>query len=222
MILSRLGPILAVIIFLLAVSVPSAVPAGENVILLTGFEPFGGDKVNSSWEAIKNLDGQTFRSHTIKSRLLPVTYQGSTEELKRLINRFSPRVVICFGLSGRRFVSIETIARNQDKTTFPDNDGVVRNGVAIVPGGPAEKPPRLPVRDIYQALKESGIPVDMSSNAGGYVCNHVFYTLMSRPLDDSVPRGFIHLPSLNDSTFSPQNLERAVMTILRVVMNSGG
>jgi pyroglutamyl-peptidase len=118
-------------------------------------------------------------------------------ELRGAVRASSPDVVICFGQAdGRTEISIERFAHNLDEAVKTDNDGAAGSGTAIDPGGPAAYPATLPVDELVAALRAEAIPAAPSRDAGGYLCNHVFYVLMGL-LEAERPQalgGFVHVP----------------------------
>lgn len=183
--------------------------AGEPVILLTGFEPFGGARVNASWEAVKGFQGETIAGHRVETLELPVIYDAIDAPLKAAIEKFKPAVVICFG-EGTATIQIETVARNgyhpakpkDNKGQRPPREKVVTNGKDVLKTG-------LPALEIANALNGSDIPARLSQEAGGYLCNECFYRLMAIETGPAV-RGFIHVPVLGtkDEKGVPFNVER--------------
>ena len=169
-------------------------------ILLTGFEPFDGQSINPSWEAVHALHGKRIAGHRVVARRLPVTFGASLKLLRAAIREVSPALVICVGLAGgRTHISLERIAINVDDARIPDSDGDQPVDEAIVAGGPAAYFATLPIKSMLAGLRAAGFPVEVSQTAGTYVCNHVFYGLMhalrQRP---RIRAGFIHIP------YSPQ------------------
>jgi pyroglutamyl-peptidase len=155
--------------------------------LVTGFEIFGEHEVNPSQLIAEELDGV----------VLPVSYERAATALRAAIDEREPDLVVCFGLAhDRTAISVERWAHNLDEATTVDNEGAAGSGRAIDPAGPLALASTLPVDAIVAALAEEGIPAEVSRDAGGYLCNHVFYELMhlierERP---ETRGGFIHVP----------------------------
>lgn len=159
-------------------------------LLLTGFEPFGGMPVNPSWEAVRPLDGEVWGEVVLRAVRLPVSYAKAPGALRDAIETFRPDAVVMFGLAqARNAVALERVARNRSEGTA-DNEGATASG-AIEPGGPATRPSTLPLDRIHRALAEAGIPAGWSDDAGGYLCNRVFWEGCAVA---GVPAGFVHLP----------------------------
>lgn len=168
-------------------------------ILLTGFEPFGGEATNPSMEIARRLHGLTIGRHTVEAALLPCVFGAARRELLRNVARHRPKVVICLGLAaGRRAVTPERVAINVDDARIPDNASRQPTDRPIVRGGPAAYWSTLPIKAIVAAIAARGVPAEVSSTAGTFVCNHVFYALMhhlaTEPAARGVRGGFIHLP----------------------------
>jgi pyroglutamyl-peptidase len=165
-------------------------------LLLTGFEPFGDDPDNPSWEAVRRLHGRVVAGHRVVAVRLPVAFGSSLRVLRGAIRETRPALVLCVGLAGGRAqLSLERIAINVDDARIPDNAGQQPVDAPIIEGGPAAYFSTLPLKAMLLALRESGIPAEVSQSAGTYVCNHVFYGLMhalrTRP---AVRAGFVHIP----------------------------
>lgn len=165
-------------------------------ILLTGFEPFGGECSNPSWDAVQALDGERIGAHRVAVRCLPVEFGASLAALRQAIHELSPTLVLCIGQAGGRAqLSLERVAINIDDARIPDNAGACPIDEPIVADGPAAYFSDLPIKAMLQALREAGIPAEVSQTAGTYVCNHVFYGLMHLLRNaPGVRGGFIHIP----------------------------
>jgi len=173
-------------------------------VLVTGFEPFGEHAVNPSALVAKSFDGV----------VLPVSYARAAGALRAAIDDADPDVVLCFGLADNRTkVSVERFAHNLDEASTTDNDAASGSGTEIDPAGPLAFRSTLPVDDIVAALDSEGIPAEVSRDAGGFLCNHVFYVLM-QTLDPKRIGGFIHVPPA--SVLPPDDLVRAAGVIVAV------
>jgi pyroglutamyl-peptidase len=170
----------------------------QGTVLLTGFEPFGGDSENPSWEAVRVLDGAIIDGHRIAARRLPVAFGESVRELRAQIDALRPEMVMCVAQAGGRAqLSIERVAINIDDARIADNLGAQPIDTPVVESGPAAYFSDLPIKAMLAALRAVGIPAEISQTAGTYVCNHVFYGLMhalSEPGYAGVRGGFIHIP----------------------------
>ncbi len=168
----------------------------DRVILLTGFEPFGGERTNPSWEVASWLDGKEIGGATIHTLELPVNCRRASKMVTDAIARTNPAAVLGLGQAGGRpALSIEKVAVNlADERASHESDGGA-NAKPVVAGGPDAYFVRLPIAPMLRAIARGGIPASLSLSAGVYVCNTVMYamlhTLRARP---RVPAGFIHLP----------------------------
>ncbi|HCN98640.1 MAG TPA: pyroglutamyl-peptidase I [Leclercia sp.] len=169
-----------------------------QTVLITGFEPFGGETLNPSWEVVKQLDGMIIDNCRVVARQLPCVFGESLEVLNAAIDALQPSVVLAIGQAGGRVdVTIERVAINVDDARIPDNRGQQPVDVAIVPDGPAAWFSTLPIKAMVEALREAGIPASVSQTAGTFVCNHVMYGVLHKLADrPEVKGGFIHIPYL--------------------------
>jgi pyroglutamyl-peptidase len=171
----------------------------HQTILLTGFEPFGGDFSNPAREIATALDGHEFETYRVKSLVLPVDGARAPQRLIKRIDALEPVAVIMLGLArGRVQIALERVAVNLLDYRIPDNAGRVHHGQPIAVGGPDAYFSTLPTARILELWHSSNQPGYVSNTAGLYLCNQVFYTarhhLETRGCSN-VPAGFIHLPS---------------------------
>lgn len=167
-----------------------------RTVLLTGFEPFGGDDRNPSQEIAQALDGCRLPGCVVVGSVLPCVFGDSLGRLRQLIRAHRPEITLCLGLAGGRAeITPERIAINLDDARMADNAGAQPVDRAVVRRGPAAYFSTLPVKAIVGRLRQEGIPAAVSHSAGTFVCNHVFYGLMHalRKLEGA-RGGFIHVP----------------------------
>lgn len=163
-------------------------------ILLTGFEPFDGAEVNPSWEAVLRVP-ECVAGREVHRLRLPVVYGEAAEMLRREIEMLRPEVVICCGVAGgRQAVTPELVAINYRCARIADNAGRLYQGEKIVPDGPAACMTVLPVHGMIDAVKAEDIPCALSFSAGAYVCNDVYWALLSCEPDFGHRGLFIHVP----------------------------
>ena len=187
-------------------------------VLLTGFDAFGGARVNPSWLAVQALDGQELNGHRWVGAQLPTTFEGSTEALTQLLKRHQPVLVICVGQAGgRSALSIERVAININDARIADNSGQRPLDTPVVSGGPAAYFSTLPIKAMVLAMQQAGVPASVSQTAGTFVCNHVFYALLhalrrrrAGPNETKVRGGFIHVPYLPGQGLPCMPLEEMV------------
>ena len=167
-------------------------------ILVTGFEPFGGEATNPSMELVKALKPQIGEAH-IHTAILPVTASGGLQAALRAIEKIGPDAVVCVGQAGGRCaVTVERLAVNVDDFSIPDNEGQQPRNLPIVVGGPDAYLSTLPVEKMVEAMRGAGVPAAISNSAGTYVCNHVMYGV-AHYLHQHKPQavsGFVHIPYL--------------------------
>jgi pyroglutamyl-peptidase len=167
-------------------------------VLVTAFEPFGGERVNSSLEALRRLPPRVGRLE-IGTAPLPTSYSRSLPALEAAIAAAQPALVLCTGQAGdRSALCVERVAVNVQDARIPDNDGEQPIDAPVIKGGPAAYLATLPVRAAVAALRAAELPAQVSMSAGTFVCNHVFYGLMHlaarRPA--AFRAGFLHVPAL--------------------------
>ncbi|MEV0604609.1 pyroglutamyl-peptidase I [Streptomyces sp. NPDC050315] len=166
-------------------------------VLLTGFAPFDGERVNPSWQAVQAVAADPPPGYEIATAELPCVFGAANDALRRAVADADPEVVLCVGQAGGRpDVTVERVAINIDDARIPDNSGAQPIDVPIVEDGPAAYFATLPVKACVAAVREAGLPASVSQTAGTFVCNHVFYGLMhlvatERP---AVRGGFVHVP----------------------------
>jgi pyroglutamyl-peptidase len=143
------------------------------------------------------LDGQSINAHLIEAVCLPTKFAAARRDLSELLKR-PWAMVLCVGQAGgRAALGLERVAINVNDARIPDNDGQQPIDEPVVPGGPPAYFSTLPLKACVQALREAGLPAEVSNSAGTFVCNHVFYVLMHALADrPGVPAGFVHLPWL--------------------------
>lgn len=176
-----------------------------TTVLLTGFEPFGGDGSNPSAEAVRLVAATWAGPAELITAILPVTFTDAAASVRGLIEEHRPDIVIATGLAGgRTAVTPERVAINLIDARIPDNAGRRPVDEQVVPGAPAAYFSTLPVKSIARDLRAAAIPSEVSFTAGTFVCNQVFYAVMhdsalreEREHDASRPAvraGFIHVP----------------------------
>lgn len=179
---------------------PAAARRDETTVLVTGFEPFGGERINPSRQAVQALHDSRIAGHRVIGAELPTVFGTSLQALRALLRQHRPTLVLCVGQAGGRgALSLERVAINVDDARIPDNAGAQPVDCAVVEGGPAGYFSTLPIKAMRQALLDAGINAEVSQTAGTFVCNHVFYGLMhelTHPEWRGVRGGFIHVPWL--------------------------
>lgn len=177
-------------------------------ILVTGFQPFGGEKINPAWEAIRVLPDSIVGSKVIKLQI-PVVFGIGADVVSTAIDHINPDIVLCVGQAGGRAkITPEFVGINYRDARIPDNDGNQPHAQRIVEDGPDAYFATLPVRAMTEAMNEAGIPAALSYTAGTYVCNDVMYSML-HVLATKYPdaRGaFMHVPfATEQATKKPVN-----------------
>lgn len=176
-------------------------------ILVTGFNPFGGEKVNPALEAVKSLPSEIHGAeiHWVE---IPTVFYRSAEVLEAEIVRFQPDAVLCIGQAGgRASLTPERVAINQDDARIPDNQGNQPIDTPIRLDGQAAYFSTLPIKAMVQAIKEEGLPATVSNTAGTFVCNHLMYQALYLA-DKKFPNmraGFMHIPYMTEQVINKPN-----------------
>ena len=171
------------------------------VVLLTGFDAFGGDTVNPSWLAAQALHGEVIAGHVVVAAQLPTEFVASKTAIGALLRRHKPALVLCLGLAGgRSALSLERVAINLQDARIADNAGAQPVDIPVVRSGTAAYFSTLPVKAMLDSLTSASINAEISQTAGTFVCNHVFYVLMRALKKQSswgkIRGGFMHVPYL--------------------------
>ena len=195
------------------------------VILVTAFEPFGFGRTNGSWEAVRGLAGKYFGNARIVIGQLPVVWGSAADEIRRLVRMYRPIAIVGFGQAGSEPVRLEKTARNS-RQILTDNKGWIPSKLKIYADGPRRLATSLPFHLIQNNLRAQGIPAKTCNNAGGYLCNEAFYTLMhdpGTPEAKKVRRGFIHVPPLNARVkkvrFDRKMLQRTAEIVIETIVD---
>lgn len=168
-------------------------------VLLTGFDPFGEERINPATEAVQSIDGEIIDDYEVSTLEVSTVFDKCIQQLKDAIEEVTPDLVICVGQAGGRSdISLERVAINVNDARIPDNDGKQPIDTSVIQSGPSAYWSTLPIKAIVESLKNNGIPASVSQTAGTFVCNHIFYGLMHElyTMHPSVRGGFIHIPFL--------------------------
>ena len=176
-------------------------------ILVTGFDPFGGEKVNPALEAVKSLPSEIHGAE-VHWVVIPTVFYQSAEVLEAAIVRNQPDAVLCIGQAGgRASLTPERVAINQDDARIPDNQGNQPIDTPIRLNGQAAYFSTLPIKAMVQAIKEEGLPATVSNTAGTFVCNHLMYQALYLA-DKKFPNmraGFMHIPYMTEQVVNKPN-----------------
>jgi pyroglutamyl-peptidase len=166
-------------------------------ILVTGFEPFGGQSLNPSWEVARALHDLTLEGAQVTSVQLPCVFAQALPALQQALAQHHPDIVLALGQAeGRCDFSVERVAINVMDARVADNAGAQPIDVPVIAGGPAAYFSTLPIKSLVAGLKAAGFPASVSQTAGTFVCNQVFYALQHTLAGLGVHSGFVHLPLL--------------------------
>ena len=176
-------------------------------LLITGFDPFGGEEINPAWEAVRQLP-DTVGDYVLTKTEIPTVFEKAAETVLITANAMPipPDVILCIGQAGgRATVTPEFVAINYRHASIADNAGTILKESPIMPDAPAAYFATVPVQRMTDAIRQTGIPAQTSYSAGTFVCNDVLYTLLHRFHDTDTCVGFIHVPYLpeqakNDGT----------------------
>lgn len=163
-------------------------------LLITGFEPFGADKINPSWEAVNQLPSQV-NEYSINKLCLPVEFKKAAQIVISKAEELQPNAILCIGLAGGRgAINPEFLGVNLRNGGISDNGGYQPKFEKITENGDAAYFSTIPVCEIADAINAAGIPSHPSHSAGTYVCNDVFYSLLHHFKNTPTKVGFIHVP----------------------------
>ncbi len=168
-------------------------------VLVTGFEPFGGDKINPTEKIIDSLANEKLEEVSLVTKVLPVVFKKTDEILTNLLAEHKPDIAIHLGLAaGRSSISLERVAINLMDARIPDNENYQPIDEQLRKDGETAYLSKLPIKEIVNELRKEGIPSVVSNTAGLYVCNEVMYLSLyhSAKFGFPVKTGFIHFPYL--------------------------
>ena len=170
-------------------------------IIVTGFDPFGGETINPSIECVKALP--EIEGVELIRLELPTVFKESAKRLNEVINDVKADAVLSVGQAGGRLgITMERIAINVDDARIPDNISQQPIDEAIQLDGEAAYFTTLPIKRIVKAIREAGIPAEVSNSAGTFVCNHIMYQALfaATKADKPFKAGFMHIPFIPEQT----------------------
>ncbi|MCT1716071.1 pyroglutamyl-peptidase I [Dermabacter hominis] len=172
-------------------------------ILVTAFDPFGGEKINPALEAVKALPAEIAGEEVITVEV-PTVFGKAIEAATAAIEKHQPSAVLCVGQAGGRFdITPERVAINIDDARIPDNDGNQPIDEPVVDGAPSAYFATLPIKAMAAAIRDAGVPASVSNSAGTFVCNHIMYGVLHH-LATEGPKGtrggFVHVPFIPEQT----------------------
>ncbi|HFQ5077076.1 TPA: pyroglutamyl-peptidase I [Vibrio vulnificus] len=185
-------------------------------ILVTGFEPFGGESLNPSLELVKVLTQKERTNIEIIGCQVPVVRHQSISTVIEAIEQHEPELVFMIGqAAGRAAITPERVAINLDDYRIEDNAGHQPVDEPIIATGPAAYFSTLPVKAITHALQQAGIPCQLSHSAGTFVCNHLFYGIQHYLQARPIRSGFIHIPLLPEQASASNQPSMSLETLAR-------
>ena len=165
-------------------------------LLLTAFDPFGGEPINPALEAVKLVADKVGDVDVVKLEV-PTVFGKSVATVAAAIEKEKPDAVLCIGQAGGRYdLTPERVAINQDDARIPDNEGNQPIDTPIFEDGAPAYFTTLPIKAMVQAIRKAGVPASVSNSAGTFVCNHLMYGVLYT-LAKSYPGvrgGFMHVP----------------------------
>ncbi len=176
-------------------------------IIVTGFDPFGGETINPSIECVKALP--EIEGVELIRLELPTVFKESAKRLNEVINDVKPDAVLSIGQAGGRpGITMERIAINVDDARIPDNISQQPIDEAIQLDGEAAYFTTLPIKRIVKAIREAGISAEVSNSAGTFVCNHIMYQALfaATKADKPFKAGFMHIPFIPEQTTDKPSL----------------
>lgn len=169
-------------------------------LLITGFDPFGGESINPAWEAVRLLP-DVIRDFELVKLEIPTVFGAAAQVVIDKAEEIHLDAIISVGQAGgRAAVTPEMVGINLRYASIPDNMGALPCDIPIAEGGPAAYFSTLPVRAMAKAICDAGLPGAVSYSAGSFVCNDVLYSLLHRFDEAAVRAGFIHVPFLPEQT----------------------
>lgn len=188
-------------------------------VLVTGFGPYGVTPVNPAQLTAEQLDGRVIAGATIASRIVSGAYFESIADTKRAVDELAPDLVIMLGeYGGRSMITVERLAQNLNDCArygLADTAGVVLDGDPTAPDGPVAYHATVPIKAMVLAMRDAGIPADISDAAGTFVCNHLMYGMLHHIAENELPirAGWIHLPYLPEVAALQRNLGEPSMSV---------
>lgn len=189
-----------------------------KTLLITGFDPFGGENINPSWEAVKRLP-DVIGNCRVQKMQIPTVFGEAAQTVLRQAEELKADIILSVGQAGgRAAVTPERIGINIRSASIADNKGNMPQEQPIVPGGSDGIFATVPVAAMVESIKEAGLPGAVSNSAGTFVCNDVLYTLLHHFAGTATQVGFIHVPYLPEQGTPSLSLEDTVRALERVIL----
>lgn len=175
-------------------------------ILVTGFDPFGGEETNPAIESVKRIDENIEGAEIIKLEI-PTVFHKASDVVEAKIKEVKPDVILSVGQAGGRYgITVERVAINEDDARIDDNEGNQPIDVKIREDGAPAYFASLPIKAMVEEIKKENIPASVSNSAGTFVCNHIMYQdLYLAEKYGDIKAGFIHVPFLTEQVVDKPN-----------------
>ena len=189
-------------------------------LLITGFEPFGGEEINPSWEAVSRLPDE-IGGYTLTKLRVPVVFGEAAQVVLATAEELMPDAILCVGQAGGRgSITPELVAINLRYAKIPDNKGQQPKDEPVTKEGTQAYFSTLPVRQMAEAIAAAGVAAQVSYSAGAYVCNDLFYTLLHRYHNTQTKVGFVHIPYSTEQGKEPaMNMTDMIKAITVAIEN---
>ena len=176
-------------------------------LLITGFDPFGGETVNPAWEAVRRLP-DTIGGWRLTKLEIPTVFGAASRKVLDAAREVQPDVILCIGQAGgRKAITPEMVAINLRHARIADNAGQQPQDEPVAQDGPAAYFATVPVRAMAQAAEDAGLPAAVSYSAGTYVCNDLIYHVLHRYNGTDTKACFIHVPFIPEQTEDKPSME---------------
>lgn len=190
-------------------------------ILVTGFDPFGGEPTNPAIESVKRIDDNIEGAEIIKLEI-PTVFHKAADVVEEKIKEVKPDVVLSIGQAGGRYgIAVERVAINQDDARIEDNEGNQPIDVVIREDGAPAYFSTLPIKAMVEEIKKENLPANVSNTAGTFVCNHIMYQdLYLAEKYDNIKAGFIHVPFLTEQVVDKKDTASMSLEDIVVGLNA--
>ncbi|MGL5543004.1 MAG: pyroglutamyl-peptidase I [Fusobacteriaceae bacterium] len=177
-------------------------------VLVTGFDPFGGESINPAWEAVKAIPNQVEGVDVVTVQI-PTVFRKSVDAVLTAAKEHNPDVILCVGQAGGRFdMTVERVAINIDDARIKDNEGNQPIDLPIYQDGESAYFTTLPIKAMVAEMQKEGCPASVSNTAGTFVCNHIMYAVLHHIANDKIAKkgGFIHVPYIPEQVVEKKNM----------------
>ncbi len=193
----------------------------QKRLLITGFDPFGGEAVNPAWEAVRLLP-DAIGPYALTKLQIPTVFTLAAQRVLEAAAELAPHVILCVGQAGgREAVSVERVAINLRDARIPDNRGFQPEELPILPEGPAAYFATVPVKTMASAICAAGLPGRVSNTAGTFVCNDTLYRLLHFFAGSQTKIGFLHVPWLPQQGQPSLELAKTLVALVAAIESIG-